>query len=942
MSTQSPGEVRADFGPLSIDVQRRQLMVDGTPVEIGGRSFDIAALLVEAAGAIVTKDEIMRRVWRGTIVEENSIQVAVSALRKALGAHGGVVKTVSGRGYRLIASLTPKIRTNLPAATSELIGRQAVLEELARLLSGNRIVTLTGAGGMGKTCLGVETARRQFPHFPDGVWIAELSSLRDPGAVPHAIASALQLEIPDSLAQPSRIASLMGARKLLLVIDNCEHVVDAVAGLVFTLVRANPNLHVIATSREPLRTEGEVLYRVPPLAVPPEGMTDPAALLGYGAVQLFIARARAIESDLPLDAASLSAIVSICRRLDGIPLAIEIAAARSMTLGVVDLSKNLDDLFRLLTSGFRTALPRHRTLSATLDWSYSLLNEAERIGLCRISVPVGRFTLKMAAALMSDGGEPTSKMVETLSGLIAKSLLVPEPSRGEMRYRLLETTRSYALAKLKESGDFDCVARNHAQYCKSALECAELDWQGHARPDSLESLNAMDNLAGNVELAIDWAFSAQGDATLGLPLTLAAMPLWMHQSMVMEARRWVTRALDVFKAASIQDRQMEMRLLTAHGTALLSAMAANSDARRSFDAALQLAEVLQDKDYQLRAAWGLCSTCVNDGDVFEARALAMRLHGLAAASADPSATHSADLLVAGVLKLMGENGAARQCIEAMLNRGGLVSDRPSSSRFIFNRRALALGLLGAILWHQGHVDQSTRRLEQSVEEATAKDHILSLCNTLGNWVCVHMFFRGAFAEAERYRSILCEHASRYGLDVWLLWARCFKGALMVRQGDPQRGLRLLRQTFAELGESVLHPRYARLRWMFADALVTAGEPEEAAPIVDSVLELSKRKGHLYIVPELLQLKAEIVSQRGGADARTDADGLLRNAITEAQRQGSRSVELRATTALARLWRGRGQQTEALGLLAEIYGRFTEGFDTADLREAKQILELGLR
>jgi len=937
MSTQSLEGAGIVFGPLMIDSRQRQLLVDGKPVEVGNRSFDIAVLLVRAGGAIITKDEIMRRVWPGTTVEENSIQVAVSALRKALRPHGGIVRAVSGKGYRLVALPTPRSRTNLPAATFELIGREGVLEELAGLISNNRIVTLTGTGGMGKTCLGVEAARQQIANFSDGVWIAELASVMDPGAVSHAVASALEPEIPDSFAQASRIAALIGTRKLLLVLDNCEHVIDAVAELVFTLVRANPNLRIIATTREPLRTEGEALYRVPPLAVPPEGTTDPAALPGYGAVKLFIARARAINSETPLDPASLIATASICRHLDGIPLAIEIAAARSMALGIVDLSKNLDDLFRLLTSGFRTALPRHRTLSATLDWSYGLLNDAERIGLCRISLPVGRFSLKMAAALISEGGEPTAKLVETLSGLIAKSLLVPEPFHGEMRYRLLETTRSYALAKLKESGDFDCVARNHALYCKSVLECAELDWQGHVRPDTLESLEAMDNPAGNVRMAIDWAFSHQGDATLGLSLTLAAVPLWMHQSMVMEARQCVARALAVFRARAAQDLPMEMRLLTAHGMALLSAMAASSDARHSFTTALQLAEALEDKDYQLRAAWGLCSISVNDGDYFEAKALALRMLGLAAGSSDPSAMHSAELLVGGSLLVMGEYDAARKCIESMLNRSGLVPDRPSSSRFIFNRRVLALGLLGSILWHLGHVDQSTLRLKESVDEAMANDHILSLCNTLGNWVCVHMFFRREFAEAERHRSMLFEHAVRYGLDFWALWARCFKGALMVRQGETEGGLNLLRKGFAELGDGALHPRYTRLRWIYADALLYAGALDEAASIADDALELSKRKGQLFMIPEFLRLQAEIVGRRGGADARADADRLLRSAIAEARKQGSRAVELGATITLARLWQGHGQQAEALKLLAGIYGRFTEGFDTADLREARRLL-----
>lgn len=928
---------RSEFGPLRIDASRSELFVDGNAVEISSRAFDIVRLLVEASGKLVTKEEIMRRVWRGTTVGENSIQVAVSTLRKGLGPHGGLIRTISGRGYRL-ADTVVKARTNLPAATSRLIGRDGILDHLDKLLDAHRIVTLTGAGGMGKTCLAVETARRQSPNFPDGVWIAELASLANGKAVPHAVASSLGLELPDSMAQAQRIAGLVGSRKLLLVLDNCEHVIDAVADLVFTLVRVNPGLRVLTTSREPLRTEGEAVYRVSPLAIAPEGESDVNTIREYGAVDLFIDRARAIDSTFPLDDASLGAIAAICRRLDGIPLAIEIAAARAATLGVGELARRLEDQFRSLTSGFRTALPRHRTLDATFDWSYDLLTDEERRGLRCLALPVGPFSLQMAAALICGAGESTEALPETMSGLVIKSLVVPEPAMGQMRYRLLETMRAYGLAKLKECGEFDHVARRHAQYCKSILEGAALDWQGTARPHVLDSLTSMDNPAGNTRSAIEWAFSPTGDVALGISLTLAAVPLWMHLSLAMEARHHVEGALAAFQAGLATDPRTEMRLLTAHGIPLISMMTANADARRSFTRALQLAEAADDPEYQLRAVWGLCYASINDGEFLQARDLALRLYDLATQSTDPSAMNSADLLLAGVLKVMGEYDAARRCAEPILNQVDQHLDRPSSGRFIFNRRALALGLVGAVMWHQGYVDQSTRRLEESVEEASTHDHVLSLCNTLGNWVAVHLFFRGNLVEAERYCAMLFDNASRYGLDFWVLWARCFRGALMVRRGDVEPGLLAVRQAFAEMGDNVAHPRYARLHWIFADALVRAGQFEEALRIADSTLELSQRKGQFYIVPELLRLKGEIAGRQGGPDGRTRADALLRAAIDIAKQQGSNSVQLAAAIQLVHVWEGHEQRAEALSLLAEIYARFSEGFGTADPQEARRLLE----
>ncbi len=568
----------------------------------------------------------MRHVWPAATVEENSIQVAVSALRKALGKHAGAINTVAGRGYRLVGAATSSSETNVPAKTRTLVGREGVAEELERLLGRHPIVTLTGAGGMGKTSLALETARRLVPRFPDGVWLVELASLTDGRDVLRAVAAALRLKLQDNAAQAKEIASLVASRKLLLVLDNCEHVIDAVADLAYTLVRYNPELRILATSREPLRSAGEVLYRISSLSVPHNDEWEPSRLLGYGAVQLFIARTRAMAFDLSLDRASMAAIATICRRLDGIPLAIELAASRAATLGVIELSKHLDDQFRLLTNGFRTALPRHRTLRATFDWSYDLLTDTERRGLRRLAIPVGRITLNRARALLAGNDEHASSAEETIADLVEKSLVVAEPVRGDVRYRLLATTRSYAMAKLRDLGEFDEVARQHAQYCLEMNRAAEAGWRGRARLDLLGSVEGLDPLA-NALSAIDWAFSKTGDPGLGMYLTIAVMPIMMRFSMVAECRQYVARALEVFTVNSNPDPHLEMSLLTAHGMVLLPSMSAGPEARRSFERGLEIAEHLANEDYQVRSLWGLCSICLNEGDFRAGKDVAERFHG---------------------------------------------------------------------------------------------------------------------------------------------------------------------------------------------------------------------------------------------------------------------------------------------------------------------------
>jgi predicted ATPase len=926
-----------EYGALKIDAKRRELLVDGIPVSLGSRAYEIAHLLVEARGELVSKDAIMRRVWPGTIVEENNIQVAVSALRKALGKHAGTIQTVAGRGYRLVvaSSSTTKIKTNVPTKTKSFVGREGVVEDLERLLDTHPVVTLTGAGGMGKTCLALEMARQLIPRFPDGVWNVELASVTDSRAIPHAVASALGLKIPDSLARSERIASLVVSRNLLLVLDNCEHLVDAVAHFAHTVVLSNPGLRILATSREPLRIGGEALYRVSPLAVPPDDIEGSDRLLRYGAVQLFVERTRATASDFVFDEESIAFIAAICRRLDGIPLAIEIAASRAAALGVVELSRRLDDQFRLMTSGFRTTLPRHRTLQATFDWSYDLLTPAEQRGLRRLAIPVGRFTLDMAKTLLSDDSESVHAPEETVTGLVEKSLVVAEAARGSMRYRLLATTRSYASAKLQESGELDQVARLHAEYWLSVLVPAELDWQGHARPDSPGKPEGMD-LLGNARAAIDWAFSTTGDAALGLFLTVALVPVWMHSSMAMECRQYVARALAVLAANPQSDPDLEMKLLTAHGMALISTAAAGDEARQAFKRALEIAERLGNRDYRLRTLWGLGNVCINDGDFRVAREVAEHFHELASASGDPSAIATADLLWGGVAAVLGEPDLARRHVERVLVRA--EADYQSSNGFLFDRRVMTLGLLGSILCQQGHADQGKLRLEESVAEAISKDHTLSLCSTLANWVCVVMLYRGDLADAERYLTMVVDHASRYRLGLWLLWARCFKGALATRQGDLKEGLEMLRTSFSELSGADHHPRFTRLRALYAEALHQAGEDAEALTVAEEALQAAERWGHLWMIPEFLRIKACVLARQPGAGMHQEADKILRSALDLACRQGSLSSQLRVSISLVRLWQSKGQAEDALSILRDTYGQFREGFETADLREARALLE----
>jgi predicted ATPase/DNA-binding winged helix-turn-helix (wHTH) protein len=478
------------FGRFRFVVHTRELTANGVPVQIGNRALEVLSVLIEARGELVTKDELLSRVWPTTTVEENNLQFQISSLRKALGQDREFIKTVSGRGYRFVAEITVETRAgsaetqsadvdrytapvvrlgesptlnNLPAPTSDLVGRETHLLDVAALVEANRLVTLVGAGGIGKTRLAIDLARRLSPTFDDGVWVAELAPFSDPGLVLSTVASALGLG--DASASAERLAGALGTKSVLLVLDNCEHVIDAAAGLAEALLHADGRLHVIATSREPLRAEGEWVYRVPPLDVPPEGSDGPDDVLQYSATKLFIERTRAADPAAQLDAGVAAAAALICRRLDGIPLAIELAAARATALGVEGLAARVNDRLSLLTEGRRTAPARHQTLRAALDWSYELLTEPERVVMRRLAVFNGDFTLDAAARVVDEvdvGDVATGDVVKNLASLVAKSLVAADVGGPVSRYRLLETMRAYAMDKLTGSGEFDAVASRHA------------------------------------------------------------------------------------------------------------------------------------------------------------------------------------------------------------------------------------------------------------------------------------------------------------------------------------------------------------------------------------------------------------------------------------------------------------------------------------------------
>ena len=506
-----------------------------------------------------------------------------------------------------------------------------------------------------------------------------------------------------------RVSQALAGRRLVLVLDTCEHVIGAAAALGEAVLRAGRTLHLLATSREPLRAEGEWVYPVPPLAVPAEDAEDADGLLRYGGVRLFVERLRAAEPHFAPDRRRATMIAAICRRLDGIPLAIELAAARAGVLGVEEVAAHLDDRFRILTGGRRTALPRHQTLRATLDWSYELLSEPERMMLRRLSVFAGVFRLEAATAVIASPEIAPAEIVDGIANLVAKSLVTAVAGGIIARCQLLDTMRAYALEKLAGSGERECLARRHAEYYRDLFERAEAELD--ARP-ATEWLAEYGPKTDNLRAALDWALSPKGDTSIGVALAAASVPLWFEISSFNECRGWMEKALGAIDRVD-RASQREMVLQYALGYSLMFAQGMNDRAQAALKRAGELAEHIANLDYQLRALAGLASICHRLQDFHGAVALGRRAEEIVKTSSDPIALSIADWILGASLQLLAEYAEALTYAHRTYVRTAVPAVRRAHISRLGRDSFISAGSTAALIrWTQGLPDQAAQMAQK--------------------------------------------------------------------------------------------------------------------------------------------------------------------------------------------------------------------------------------
>jgi predicted ATPase/DNA-binding winged helix-turn-helix (wHTH) protein len=935
------------FGPFRLVPAQRLLLEDDNPVRVGSRALDILTALVERPGELVGKHELMARVWRGTFVEEGNLKFQVGALRRALGdGRGGrrYIATSPGQGYRFVAPVSvaempwPAVPSaaptrqnhNLPQQLTRLIGRADAVSRIVARLPRHRLLSIVGPGGIGKTSVAFAAAEASVNTYEHGIWFIDLAPLAEARLVPSAVAQVLGFDIRSDDPVPGLVGALRD-RRLALVLDNCSHVIEAAAALAVAILRGAAGVHILATSREPLRVEGEHVQRLPPLASGlPSDHPGAAEALAFPAVELFVERAAECLGEFELSDENAPLVAEICRKLDGIPLAIELAAARVESFGVRGLATHLDDRFRLLTSGRRSGPPRHRTLRAALDWSYDVLSKPERAVLRRLGIFIGGFTLDAACAIAADPGLLKGDVIDAVAELVEKSLAAVETTETEPRLRLLETTRAYALERLGESGEREAVARRHAIYYRDLLETL----LGDAGTAGVSAWSAPE--LDNIRAALGWAFSPAGDAAKAVALAAASAAVWFELSLWTECHLWSGRALAVIGDHDKSTRK-ELVLQYAFGSALMFTRGLSDRAQTALERADELAEILGDVDYRLRALAALAASCHRFEQFAEALEIGRRAEAVALGSGDPVALSTAHWILGTSLLFVGNY---REALDHAAR-----TRRATAAPAVRRAHIVGLGRDGFIsasctmangLWALGLFDKSAHLARDTLAEALRGDHPFSSCTGLTWCGCVIPLWLGDLETAEHSIAHLNEHAQRHDLSAFHAYSNGFEGQLYAARGEFAAAERLLRSCL-DILQRARNDNYPGFLISLAEVLARAGRADEGLAAAREVVERIARTRQLWWLPEALRVEGEVLLQMANAD-RGAAEEHLHRSLDLARRQEALAWELRAATSLARLLRNRDRIGEARDLLVAVYGRFTEGFGTADLQAAKRLID----
>jgi len=920
------------FGPFELSIGNR-LLTNGTKVvPLGARAMDILMVLVEQADKVVSRRTLIERVWPKRGAEEVSLRVHISSLRKALAQSDPArryIANVPGRGYSFVVPITsPSLDTSeidlaarswLPARLTRMVGRQDAVAAIQTKLASQKFVTIVGPGGIGKTTVAVAVAHEMRSIFHGRVRFVDLSTLGDASLVAPAVASSFGLTIQTNDVVPALIDRLLEA-PTLLVLDGCEHLIDGASALAERLFCGVPTLHLLATSREALRVEGENVHELAALDCPPDDQAISASrALEYPAVQLLVDRVRAVRGHFELADADAPIAAGICRRLDGIALAIELAAGRVDVYGLGKTASLLDDHLNLSWAGRRTAVARHQTLSAALEWSYDLLNERERLVLSRLGVFSGGFTFDAAIAVVADDRADEARVSDCVWELRSKSLIAVYGH--ESRLRLLDTTRAFALQRLANSDEQNHFRRRHALYFSDLFrQGAAMDASGWPRALGIE--------VDNLRAALNWAFSTTGDGEIGIELAAASAGTWMGMSLLTECREWMARAISRLDDVNSGTRQ-EMVIQAALASCMMFTGGMTEESYATWAKTCLLAEGLKDVEHQLVCLLVLWAHQIRIPNYPEATGLADRCGDVAERSGDRGAIAMSNYMRGVSYHHTGRIPESEGCLELSLHRDDEAARQSLIKRFGYDRKADALGVLANLVWLRGSPDHARRLSRMSIAEARQLDQAVPLCVAL-TWASFNMYLTNSDdGETEGLANELVEHAGKYAVESYHGFGLAMQALCSARRGEAEAAAAILYSGLEHLSAA----RYGVFNWYLqaelARCTAAAGRPRQALDIFEAA-KINFDEGQWY-APELLRIRGDLAlsNSEGLAVCR---DYFLR-AHDLSARQASLSWELRAATSLVIAEKSIERREAALKTLKAVYTKFREGFDTFDLQLA---------
>jgi predicted ATPase/DNA-binding winged helix-turn-helix (wHTH) protein len=964
------------FDRFELSIGERALRRDGEALPLGDRALDILIYLADRPGEVIAKQELIDHVWSDVIVEEGSLRVHVAAIRKALGDGqfgNRYIANIKGRGYSFVGTVVPladgtesqntKFRRQgkLPVRPM-MIGRETVVREVSDKLRDEQFVTLLGPGGIGKTTIALAVGRAVAEEFGGKVHFVDLENLTDPQHVAGAVATSLGLALR-SKDPGLELVDVVRSRKLVIIFDSCEHVIEAVAALAEQLYQQTEEIHVLTTSRELLKVEGEHCYRVLPLDFPPDGSVQTAnAVLQYPAVQLFVRRVAARAGSVVLTDEEAPLVAEMCRRLDGIPLAIELAAGQVAAFGIKNTLARQVPRLELLRLSHRTAVPRHRTLKATLDWSYNLLSDGERIVLRRVAPFVGHFTLEGARHVAGELGVGPGEIFDAIAGLVEKSLIATRIDETQPVYRLLNTTRAYALEKLEEHAEVDGVFRRHAEYIAGYLESQRValltlpkteraaanppsgtvrsapEWSFGPRGNNQIAMErpailTHANQLGNIRAALEWSFGPEGDDEIATRLAAASTQLFLELSLLIECRIWAERAIARLGDQHKNSRR-EMEIYASLSLAVMHIEGSSKRVREAFCRALNVATILGDSAYELRLLSGLFMYYRWNIDIKAALDIAYRSKEVALKTKDHDDIALAESMLGATHHLAGNHVVALKHFESGLSHSasGL---RFRAGQYLFHHSSLLLVGMARCLLYRGLLDQSLDYAQRAIEEGEKSNHPATLCRSLSLVLPVYLALADT-RQSEQYIAQLTELAAAYSLKPYHAVAIGLRGQWLLLQNDLREGIPLLKRALSELHAQ----RHEMLNMDFlcdlGAGLIAVGEHQEALTLTVNAIDVQHRGAKLLYMPALFRMKGLILASRSVEDY-FEAEGSLLSAIDWAKRQSATLFELKAATELAELLLRQGREPEAYEHLSAALDRMPGRIVSPDHARAMQIV-----